>query len=118
VFWAGRKGLCFVFLCFEPAQRACVLCFRVLADPPQNTGGGQLHAYLLKSRGFDKQKAAKLFYTGSCSPAGATLVGLLNSPERPSCEFRHFCSIRSQEWGRQTWQVTRRMRALPPIHRG
>ena len=42
VFWAGRKGLCFVFLCFEPAQRACVLCFRVLADPPQNTGGGQI----------------------------------------------------------------------------
>jgi hypothetical protein len=41
VFWAGRKGLCFVFLCFEPAQRACVLCFRVLADPPQNTGGSQ-----------------------------------------------------------------------------
>ena len=41
VFWAGRKGLCFVFLCFEPAPRACVLCFRVLADPPQNTGGRQ-----------------------------------------------------------------------------
>jgi hypothetical protein len=41
VFWAGRKGLCFVFLCFEPAQRACVLCFRVLADPPQNTARGQ-----------------------------------------------------------------------------
>jgi hypothetical protein len=41
VFRAGRKGLCFVFLCFEPAQRACVLCFRVLAAPPQNTGGGQ-----------------------------------------------------------------------------
>jgi hypothetical protein len=44
VFWAGRKGLCFVFLCFEPAQRACVLCFRVLADPPQNTGGRQISA--------------------------------------------------------------------------
>ena len=42
VFWAGRKGLCFVFLCFEPAQRACVLCFRVLADPPQNTARRQL----------------------------------------------------------------------------
>ena len=41
VFWAGRKGLCFVFLCFGPAQRACVLCFRVLAAPPQNTAGGQ-----------------------------------------------------------------------------
>ena len=41
VFWAGRKGLCFVFLCFGLAQRACVLCFRVLADPPQNTGGRQ-----------------------------------------------------------------------------
>jgi hypothetical protein len=35
VFWAGRKGLCFVFLCFGLAQRACVLCFRVLADPRQ-----------------------------------------------------------------------------------
>jgi hypothetical protein len=43
VFWAGRKGLCFVFLCFEPAQRTCVLCFRVLADPPQNTGGRQTY---------------------------------------------------------------------------
>ena len=41
VFWAGRKGLCFVFLCFGLAQRACVLCFRVLADPPQNTARGQ-----------------------------------------------------------------------------
>ena len=41
VFWAGRKGLCFVFLCFGPAQRACILCFRVLAAPPQNTAGGQ-----------------------------------------------------------------------------
>ena len=30
VFWGGRKGLCFVFLCFGPAQRACVLCFCVL----------------------------------------------------------------------------------------
>ena len=42
VFWAGRKGLCFVFLCFGLAQRACVLCFRVLADPPQNTARGQV----------------------------------------------------------------------------
>jgi hypothetical protein len=41
VFWAGRKGLCFVFLCFGLAQQACVLCFRVLADPPQNTARGQ-----------------------------------------------------------------------------
>ena len=41
VFWADRKGLCFVFSCFGLAQRACVLCFRVLADPPQNTGGRQ-----------------------------------------------------------------------------
>jgi hypothetical protein len=37
VFWAGPQGLCFVFLCFGPALRACVLCFRVLAAPPQNT---------------------------------------------------------------------------------
>jgi hypothetical protein len=42
VFWAGRKGLCFVFLCFGPAQLACVLCFRVLADHPQNTGGAKI----------------------------------------------------------------------------
>ena len=41
VFWADRKGLCFVFSCFGLAQRACVLCFRVLADPPQNTARGQ-----------------------------------------------------------------------------
>ena len=36
-FGRPRKGMCFVFLCFGPAQRACVLCFRVrvLADPPQ-----------------------------------------------------------------------------------
>ena len=43
VFWADRKGLCFVFSCFGLAQRACVLCFRVLADPPQNTARGQIH---------------------------------------------------------------------------
>ena len=30
VFWGGRKGLYFVFLCFGPEQRACVLCFCVL----------------------------------------------------------------------------------------
>jgi hypothetical protein len=47
VFWAGRKGLCFVFLCFGLAQRACVLCFRVLADPPQNTARGQLIRWTL-----------------------------------------------------------------------
>ena len=42
-----QVGLCFVFLCLEPAhngERACVLCFRVLADPPQNTArGGKRH---------------------------------------------------------------------------
>jgi hypothetical protein len=41
VFWAGPQGLCFVFLCFGPALRACVLCFRVLAAPPQNTARRQ-----------------------------------------------------------------------------
>ena len=46
VFWAGCNGLCFVFLCFGPAQRSTglcfvLLCFRVLADPPQNTARGQ-----------------------------------------------------------------------------
>jgi hypothetical protein len=49
VFWAGRKGLCFVFLCFGLAQRACVLCFRVLADPPQNTARGQELNHLSQS---------------------------------------------------------------------
>ena len=36
VFWAGTTGLCvlLLFLAGTTAQRACVLCFRVLADPP------------------------------------------------------------------------------------
>ena len=65
VFWAGRKGLCFVFLCFEPAQRACVLCFRVLADPPQNTGGSQFRRMYVVAPRFDTR-----ILIVTCPPVG------------------------------------------------
>jgi hypothetical protein len=38
---------------------------------------------VLKSRGFDKQKVAKLFYTGSMQPRGCYPGGAFEFPRTP-----------------------------------
>ena len=87
VFWAGRKGLCSVFLCFGLAQRACVCCccfwpaqrlngpvfcvFVFWQTPlylPQNTARGQF---------FTVQNINKSFTRFSHSFMQALLFGLL-----------------------------------------
>ena len=79
VFWAGRKGLCFVFLCFGLAQRACVLCFRVLADPPQNTARGQLSTTFTEPATCIHRSTRSRRHAPSCQPSNSTVHATIQS---------------------------------------
>ena len=100
VFWAGRKGLCFVFLCFGPAQRACVLCFRVLAAPPQNTAGGQ-NAIMRRVRSKRARERTNRTWnerstrTSIIQPPSSQVVSYLTSAQW----VHHASTFTLKEWG-------------------